>query len=198
MITYFDKTIKTIEKSLASIEKSIFFNLVDTACEVVKNGNKIVLSGLGKNVPICDKIVGSLLSLGIDANVLHTNSAIHGDMGMIKDGDLVVILSKSGNTTESVQLVNLLLDRNIHLFGLTFNKDGKIVEQITPDNCVALSLDEEGDPWNIMPNNSSTINLIVLQAFVMELVDRLDIELESFKQNHPGGAIGEKLRNEKN
>ncbi len=198
MITYFDKTIKTIEKSLASIEKSIFFNLVDTACEVVKNGNKIVLSGLGKNVPICDKIVGSLLSLGIDANVLHTNSAIHGDMGMIKDGDLVVILSKSGNTTESVQLVNLLLDRNIHLFGLTFNKDGKIVEQITPDNCVVLSLDEEGDPWNIMPNNSSTINLIVLQAFVMELVDRLDIELESFKQNHPGGAIGEKLRNEKN
>ena len=198
MITYFDKTIKTIEKSLASIEKSIFFNLVDTACEVVKNGNKIVLSGLGKNVPICDKIVGSLLSLGIDANVLHTNSAIHGDMGMIKDGDLVVILSKSGNTTESVQLVNLLLDRNIHLFGLTFNKDGKIVEQITPGNCVALSLDEEGDPWNIMPNNSSTINLIVLQAFVMELVDRLDIELESFKQNHPGGAIGEKLRNEKN
>lgn len=198
MITYFDKTIKTIEKSLASIEKSIFFNLVDTACEIVKNGNKIVLSGLGKNVPICDKIVGSLLSLGIDANVLHTNSAIHGDMGMIKDGDLVVILSKSGNTTESVQLVNLLLDRNIHLFGLTFNKDGKIVEQITPDNCVALSLDEEGDPWNIMPNNSSTINLIVLQAFVMELVDRLDIELESFKQNHPGGAIGEKLRNEKN
>lgn len=198
MITYFDKTIKTIEKSLASIEKSIFFNLVDTACEVVKNGNKIVLSGLGKNVPICEKIVGSLLSLGIDANVLHTNSAIHGDMGMIKDGDLVVILSKSGNTTESVQLVNLLLDRNIHLFGLTFNKDGKIVEQITPDNCVALSLDEEGDPWNIMPNNSSTINLIVLQAFVMELVDRLDIELESFKQNHPGGAIGEKLRNEKN
>lgn len=196
MITYFDKTIKTIEKSLASVEKYKFYNMVDTACEVVKNGNKIVLSGLGKNVPICDKIAGSLLSLGIEANVLHTNSAIHGDMGMIKDGDLVIILSKSGNTMESVQLVDLLVGRDIHLFGLTFNKDGKIVEQITRDNCVALSLDEEGDPWNIMPNNSSTINLIVLQAFVMELLDRLDIKLESFKQNHPGGAIGEKLRNE--
>ena len=150
------------------------------------------MSGLGKNVPICEKFVGTMVSIGLEAYFLHTNSAVHGDMGIVKVRDMVVLLSKSGETKESVYLAGLLKERDVNIWLLTFKKESKLAREIS--NVIVLDLMYEGDLWNIMPNNSTTVNLIILQGFAMMIAERMKIDLGQFKKNHPGGAIGEMLR----
>jgi len=113
-------------------------------------------------------------------------------MGVVKEGDMVIILTKSGETEESIYLARLLQERNVDMWLLTFNKDSILTCEIP--NSVVLDLRHEGDMWNIMPNNSTTLNLIVLQGLVMKMASTLEIPIEDFRKNHPGGAIGQKLR----
>ena len=191
---YFDRNMRELESALHSISASQMEGLIADCQSTLENGHKIIVSGLGKNVPICEKFVGTMLSMGLDANFLHTNSAVHGDMGMIRAGDLVIILTKSGETAESVYLANLLAHREgVKLWLLTFQSAGTLADVI--DRKLVITLGHEGDLWNIMPNNSTTLNLIVLQTIAIELARRLNLTLTNdFKPNHPGGAIGYKLQ----
>ena len=192
MEKYFEETLRIITASLKSVDSTVFDKLVDECYETLKSGHKIIASGLGKNVPICDKFVGTMLSLGFDAGFLHTNSAVHGDMGMVKPGDLVIILTKSGSTAESVYLADLLQKRSgVNLWLLSFKKDSVLDKKI--GKSLIVDLEHEGDMWNIVPNNSTTLNLIILQAVAMSLAKKMELSLNDFKQNHPGGAIGVQL-----
>ena len=191
---YFLRDYKVMEDALRSIDVKKMDKLVDACEAVLRGGHKIIASGLGKNVPICEKFIGTMLSLGFETNFLHTNSAVHGDMGMVHQGDLVIILTKSGATVESVYLVNLLKKREgVILWLLSFNEGSVLADSM--ENQLLIELEEEGDLWNIVPNHSTTLNLIVLQKLAMELSKRMELELEKdFKPNHPGGAIGALLK----
>lgn len=191
MISYFEKQLKEIDDSIHSMDEEVFSRMVDDAVNTIQAGHKIIVSGLGKNVPICDKFVGSMVSMGLEASFLHTNSAVHGDMGIVKEGDMVIILTKSGETQESVYLAQLLSERQIKMWLLTFTKDSTLTKRIP--NSLILDLNHEGDLWNIMPNNSTTLNLIVLQGLAMMIAKRLNLPIEDFKRNHPGGHIGKVL-----
>lgn len=194
MTTYFERQLKEFEKSIHSMDMELFDRWVKKSVETLKNGHKIIVSGLGKNVPVCEKFVGSMQSLGLEAYYLNTNSATHGDMGVVKDGDMVILLTKSGETTESIYLEQLLRSRKIDMWLLTFCENSTLTRSIP--NSVVLDLEHEGDLWNIMPNNSTTLNLIVLQGLAMQIAAKLGLTLDDFKKNHPGGAIGVKLGNE--
>jgi arabinose-5-phosphate isomerase len=136
-----------------------------------------------------------MVSLGLNANFLHTNSAVHGDMGMVQRGDLVIILTKSGATQESVYLAKLLQQRmDVNLWLLTFEQESTLIDMVGREKSLVIPMKHEGDMWNIMPNNSTTLNLIVLQALVMEVAKNMELSLDDFKRNHPGGAIGERLK----
>lgn len=113
-------------------------------------------------------------------------------MGIVKDGDMLILLTKSGETSESVYFAGLLKDRKINLWLLTFVKDSTLANEI--QNRIILDLKHEGDLWNIMPNNSTTMNLIVLQGLVMVTAKRLGLDIGDFKRNHPGGHIGAMLQ----
>lgn len=191
MTTYFERQLKEFEHSIHSMDMQLFERWVSEGVEVLKNGHKIIVSGLGKNVPVCEKFVGSMQSLGLEAYFLNTNSAVHGDMGVVKDGDMVIILTKSGETAESIYLERLLQERKVNMWLLTFSKESTLTKEIP--NSVVLDLIHEGDMWNIMPNNSTTINLIVLQGLAMKIASTLGLTLDDFKRNHPGGAIGLQL-----
>ncbi len=195
MIAYFEKQLEVLGDSVRSLDEAEFRRWVDEAVKTLESGHKIVVSGLGKNVPICDKFVGSMVSMGLDACFLHTNSAVHGDMGVVKDGDMVIILTKSGETAESVYLVEKLKERRICLWLLSFAGKSTLAGEIP--NRILLSLRDEGDQWNIMPNNSTTMNLIILQGLAMMIAKKLELPLEQFKRNHPGGAIGVELGQER-
>ncbi len=192
----FDGNLSIIKKALDSVDPKAFEHLLDQCEGALRNGHKIIASGLGKNEAICEKFVGTMLSLGLEAGFLNTNSAVHGDLGMVKPGDLVLILTKSGSTAESVYLEAQLSKREgVKRWLITFDENGVLCRRIT--HKIVMHLEHEGDLWNIVPNNSTTANLIVLQTIAIEMSKRLGLDLEKdFKPNHPGGAIGEKLSHE--
>lgn len=191
MNEYFESLLKTINDSITNLNEDEFNSLVEDTENVLKNDRKIIVTGLGKNVPICDKFVGTMLSMGMNAAFLHTNTAVHGDLGTVRDGDLVVILSKSGKTSESVYLLGELKKRNVKIWSITFNPDSPLAKEA--DACLLIPMDHEGDLWDIVPNNSTTLYLIVLQALAITLSKNMGIKLEEFKKNHPGGHIGVQL-----
>ena len=192
MICYFERQMKELNHSIHSLDEKLFQRMIEEGVTAIKEGHKIIVSGLGKNVPICDKFAGSMVSLGLPAYFLHTNSAIHGDIGLVKDKDMVIILTKSGETAESIYLVEKLQERNVVLWLLTFNSDSTLTRKIP--NSLVLKLEHEGDLWNIMPNNSTTMNLIVLQGLAMMIAKKMDLSISDFRKNHPGGAIGVQLK----
>ena len=171
----FDQTLRILTGSLQSLESNEFNALEADAVATLVRGNKLVFSGLGKNVPICDKVVGTLNSVGLAAAFVHTNSAVHGDLGVVRAGDLVVILTKSGDTAESVHLSRLLNQRACTQWLLTFSRDSVLYREIPKH--VVLNLEHEGDAWNILPNNSTVLNLIVLQELAMCLIEHFRVPL---------------------
>lgn len=191
MIDYYKDVLNTITDSVESIPEDIYKQLVDECVETLKNGGKIIASGLGKNVPICEKFVGTLNSLGIDARFLHTNTAVHGDLGMVGKKDLVILLTKGGNTSETVDLGVHLKERGTNTWLMSFYGDGKASKVV--EKKLIMHLINEGDEWDIVPNNSTTVYLIVLQGIAIEIGKRLGVTLDDFRVNHPGGGIGARL-----
>ena len=179
---------------MRSISKNEFGALRLDCLETLKGGGKLIASGLGKNVPICEKFVGTLNSLGINAAFMHTNSAVHGDLGIVRDGDLVIVLTKSGETSESVHLVKLLKERRCRVWLLSFSRESTVSREVA--NRLIVDLEHEGDEWNILPNNSTVLNLIVLQELAMQIIKEQRIGIDALRRNHPGGAIGVQLGGE--
>lgn len=195
MIKYYEDVMKVIEDSLESIPTNVYEKIITECVDTINNGGKIIASGLGKNVPICEKFVGTLNSLGIDARFLHTNTAVHGDLGMVNRRDIVFLLTKGGNTNETVVLGEHLKNRGTNTWLLSFYGDGKAGKVV--DKKLIMHLINEGDEWDIVPNNSTTVYLIVLQGIALEIGKRLGTKLEDFKVNHPGGGIGARLSGKK-
>jgi arabinose-5-phosphate isomerase len=190
-VEHFEQTLRIINRAVHSIREDEFNALLQDCLCTLDSGGKLVASGLGKNVPICEKFVGTLNSLGINSAFMHTNSATHGDLGIVKNGDLVIVLTKSGETVESVHLVNLLKERNCKIWLLSFRRDGILYREV--QNRLIVELEHEGDEWDILPNNSTVLNLIVLQELAMQIAKAQRIDIEVLRQNHPGGAIGAQL-----
>ncbi len=188
MREYFNDIMNCIRDSLETLDENLMEQLLSECQKVVESGGKIVASGLGKNVPVCEKFVGTLHSMGISGAFLHTNSALHGDLGVIRDGDLVILLSKSGNTDETVTLARHLKSRGIITWLISFNLLSALSEAV--ENRLILNLKYEGDDWDIVPNNSSTVFLILLQGLAVMLGRRVGVTREVFLRNHPGGSIG--------
>lgn len=191
MIKYYEGVLETIKDSIESIPEDIYEQIINECVITLKNGGKIIASGLGKNVPICEKFVGTMNSLGMDARFLHTNTAVHGDLGMVGEKDLVLLLSKGGNTHETVALANCLKDRGSNTWLITFTNKCKSAEVV--EKKFIMHLINEGDEWDIVPNNSTTVYLIVLQGIALDIAKRLNVTLEDFGKNHPGGGIGARL-----
>ena len=192
----FKENLKRICDSVMSMDPAVYDKLLNDCRTALVNGNKIVLSGLGKNGPVCRKVVGSMLSLNISSAFLHTEEAFHGDIGMVGKDDVVIILSKSGTTPQAVQLAAALKGRGInHLWALTFYHDNPLAT-ITGDN-LELALEHEGDTWNLISINSTAAMLIVLQGLAIELSQMSGITLSEFKGNHLGGGVGILLKDTK-
>lgn len=172
-------------------ENSAALELLTDACEdTLRQGHQIVVTALGKNVPICEKFAGTLNSFGLAARFLHSNSAVHGDLGILAPQDLLIVVSKSGATDESLTLARLVADRPIVTWSLTCTESSALA-QLTMHGTI-VGLEHEGDLWDLAPVNSSIVFLAVFNAIAVELSHRLEVPLERFLHNHPGGAIGRK------
>lgn len=152
---------------------------------------RIVLTGVGKSALIGMKISATLNSTGTKSIFMHAADAIHGDLGMIEQNDIVICLSKSGTTAEIKTLVPLLKNRGNKLVGMTANPDSYLAQQ--SDAVLHVGVDKEADPNNLAPTTSTTAQLVMGDALAICLMEMNEFKPEDFARSHPGGALGKAL-----
>ncbi|MCI0751115.1 MAG: KpsF/GutQ family sugar-phosphate isomerase [Flammeovirgaceae bacterium] len=152
---------------------------------------RVVITGIGKSAIIASKIVATLNSTGTPALFMHAADAIHGDLGMIKEEDLVVCISKSGNTPEIKVLVPLLKRRGSKLVALVSNTQSYLAQQA--DFVLNATIGEEACPNNLAPTTSTTAHLAMGDALAVCLLELRNFTSRDFAEFHPGGALGKQL-----
>ncbi len=152
---------------------------------------RVVLSGMGKSGIIARKLAATLSSTGTAAFFLHPAEAIHGDLGVVRDDDVVVALSHSGETEELVRLVESIRRTGARLIAIT-GEDGSTLAQ-TADIALSCHVSEEACPLNLAPTASTTAALALGDALAMALSQRKGFRQENFASLHPGGRLGKKL-----
>jgi D-arabinose 5-phosphate isomerase GutQ len=188
----FYNEIKILQEALDSIDSTSIVSLVEDSVATTSSGNKIVFAGLGKNEPICIKAVGSLNSFSIPSSYVNINTALHGDLGLISNNDLLIILSKSANNYELIEFLKRIYQKELKIWIISANKNFKnhLPNLSSTIKGVIYNLNHEGDLWNLAPMNSSTINMVIINKLITLICEKLHINKETFMKNHPGGAIG--------
>lgn len=193
-----ENIIETAKKSLISQSNSIakLTDFIDDsfvqAVELIYNcQGRLIVTGIGKSAIIAQKIVASMNSTGTPSMFLHASEAIHGDLGMVQDGDVIICISKSGNSPEIKVLVPLLKRFGNKLISIT----GNITSFLGKEADVTLNtyVESESCPNNLAPTNSTTAQLVMGDALAICLMEKRDFKAEDFAKYHPGGALGKKL-----
>jgi len=164
-----------------------FDKVVNTIYEC---SGRVVFIGAGKSGLICKKISSTLSSIGTASMFLHPADSLHGDMGMLQKGDVVVIISNSGETEEIIKILPWIKRMGLPIIAITSKRDSTIGENSDIVLCVNV---EEACPYNIIPTSSTTATLALGDAIAIALMEKKNFKLEDFAYLHPGGAIGRRL-----
>ena len=196
------KLVKNIEK----IAKEVIINEADAvknltnfinadfeACinEILELKGRVVVTGVGKSAVVATKIVATLNSTGTPALFMHAADAIHGDLGMIQNGDMVICISKSGNTPEIKVLVPLIKRSGFKLIALVCNADSYLAKHA--DYVLHAPIEEEACPNNLAPTTSTTVHMAMGDAIAVSLLKLRGFSSNDFAQLHPGGSLGKQL-----
>ena len=165
-----------------------FAKTVDLMLE--SKGN-LVFSGIGKSAIIAQKIVATMNSTGTNAVFMHAADAIHGDLGIVREGDIVVILSKSGETPEIKMLVPLIKLRGNKIVAMVGNRQSYLALQA--DFVLDVTVEEEAIPGSLAPTSSTTAQLVMGDALALILMRCRGFSTADFAKFHPGGALGKQL-----
>ena len=185
------KTILSESESIAKLTHFLDDNFVN-AVEIIYNSNgRLVVTGIGKSAIIAQKIVATLNSTGTPSLFLHASEAIHGDLGMVQPGDVVICISKSGNSPEIKVLVPLLKRFGNKLIAITGNTTSFLGKEA--DFVLNTYVETEACPINLAPTNSTTAQLVMGDAIAVCLMEMKNFTAEDFAKYHPGGALGKKL-----
>lgn len=158
---------------------------------IFKSKGNVVVTGIGKSAIIAQKIVATFNSTGTNAVFMHAADAIHGDLGIIRDEDVILALSKSGETPEIKVLVPLLKSRGNKLIAVVGNPDSYLALQA--DFVLNTYVKTEACPNNLAPTSSTTAQLVMGDALAVALLECRGFSAEDFARVHPGGALGKKL-----
>lgn len=191
--------IKKTAKAALSIEADAVKGLVkfinndfSAAVELIyRSKGRVVITGIGKSAIIAQKIVATLNSTGTPSVFMHAADAIHGDLGTIQKEDVVICISKSGNTPEIKVLVPLLKSGGNKLIALVGNTDSLLALQA--DHILNCTVEKEACPNNLAPTSSTTAQLAMGDALAVCLLECRDFSGADFAKYHPGGSLGKKL-----
>ncbi len=167
----------------SDFEKSINF--------ILNSKGRVIITGIGKSANIATKIVATFNSTGTPAIFMHAADAIHGDLGNILKDDVVICISKSGNTPEIKVLVPLIKNSNNKIIAITGNKDSFLGKNA--DTVLNTYVEKEACPNNLAPTSSTTAQLVMGDALAVTLLELRDFKSQDFAKYHPGGALGKKL-----
>ena len=158
---------------------------------MLENKGNLVFTGIGKSAIIAQKIVATMNSTGTTAVFMHAADAIHGDLGIVREGDVVVVLSKSGETPEIKVLVPLIKLRGNKIVAIVGNRDSYLAAQA--DYVLDVTVGEEAIPGSLAPTSSTTAQLVMGDALALILMRCRGFSTEDFAKFHPGGALGKQL-----
>ena len=185
------KTILSESESIAKLTAYIDSDFAAAAQLIYRAEGRLIVTGIGKSAIIAQKIVATMNSTGTPSMFLHASEAIHGDLGMVQPGDVVICISKSGNSPEIKALVPLLKRFGNTLIGMTGNITSFLAKG--SDYILNTTVDSESDPINLAPTNSTTAQLVMGDALAVCLMEMREFTAADFAKYHPGGALGKKL-----
>jgi arabinose-5-phosphate isomerase len=193
------KNIRNTATRVLQNEANAVLNLIDCidgdfeACveRILLSRGRVVITGVGKSAIVANKIVATLNSTGTPALFMHAADAIHGDLGMIQEDDIVVCISKSGNTPEIKVLVPLLKKLGSVLVALVSNTNSYLAEEA--DFVLNATIGEEACPHNLAPTTSTTAHMALGDALAVCLLEARGFTSDDFAKYHPGGSLGKQL-----
>ena len=185
------KTIKSESKSIAKLA-DLLTDDFSKAVEIIFNSKgRLVVTGIGKSAIIAQKIVASMNSTGTPSLFLHASEAIHGDLGMVQPQDVIICISKSGNSPEIKVLIPILKHFGNSLIAITGNTTSFLAKGA--DFILDTTVENESCPNNLAPTNSTTAQLVMGDALAVCLMELREFKAQDFAKYHPGGALGKKL-----
>lgn len=185
------RTIEIEAESIANLKNCINEDFIGCTQLILASRGRVVISGIGKSAIIANKIVATLNSTGTPSIFMHAADAIHGDLGIIQPDDIVICISKSGDTPEIKVLAPLIRQNGNKLIAMVGNKDSYLAKQA--DFILDTSVEREACPNNLAPTSSSTAQLVMGDALAVSLLNARGFSSEDFARFHPGGALGKRL-----
>ncbi|TXN35129.1 KpsF/GutQ family sugar-phosphate isomerase [Flagellimonas hymeniacidonis] len=185
------RTIETESKAIQNLVNLLDEQFAHAVQHILASQGRVVVSGVGKSAIIASKIVATLNSTGTPAIFMHAADAIHGDLGTIQENDVVVCISKSGNTPEIKALLPLIKIGKNKLIGITGNMDSMLAKQA--DWAISTFVEKEACPNNLAPTTSTSAQLAMGDALAISLLELRGFSSADFAKYHPGGALGKKL-----
>lgn len=186
-VSVIDKEAKAVEK----LKPYINGEFVDVLNLIYGSKGRLVITGIGKSAIIGSKIVATLNSTGTPSIFMHAADAIHGDLGIVQPDDVVMCISKSGNTPEIKVLVPLIRRMGNKLVAMVSNVDSYLAQH--SDYIVRATVDAEACPNNLAPTSSTTTQLVMGDAIAVCLLKMRGFSPEDFAKYHPGGSLGKRL-----
>lgn len=185
------KTLQIEAESINNLTNFINNDFAEAVNHILKSEGRLVITGIGKSAIIANKIVATLNSTGTPSLFMHAADAIHGDLGMIQSKDIVLCISKSGETPEIKNLIPLLKKGGNILVGMVGNLNSYLAKQ--SDFVINTTVEKEACPNNLAPTSSTTAQLAMGDALAVCLLNARRFSSDDFARYHPGGALGKQL-----
>jgi len=185
------RTIELESQSISGLAQFINSDFEKAVNVIADNKGRLVVSGIGKSAVIAQKIVATLNSTGTPSIFMHAADAIHGDLGIVQQDDVVMIISKSGESPEIKVLVPLIKNFKNILIGMIGNTDSYLAKQ--SDIILDTTVEQEACPNNLAPTTSTTAQLVMGDALAVCLMEMKGFNSDDFAKFHPGGTLGKKL-----
>ncbi|CAL2102955.1 D-arabinose 5-phosphate isomerase KdsD [Tenacibaculum sp. 190130A14a] len=185
------ETILLESKAVANLANLIDDSFADAVNYILTSNGRVIITGIGKSANIANKIVATLNSTGTPAIFMHAADAIHGDLGIVQKNDVVICISKSGNTPEIKVLVPLIKNSSNKIIAITGNPDSYLGKNA--DFILNSHVDKEACPNNLAPTTSTTTQLVIGDALAVCLLELRGFTSSDFAKYHPGGALGKRL-----
>ena len=177
--------------SLQHMKKNLDDNFNDAIDSILASDGRLIICGMGKSGIIGRKISASLSSTGTFSFFMHPGEAFHGDLGMVKPEDTMLLISYSGETEEVLKILPFLKENNNLIISLTGNTKSSLAE--ASDYHLDVSILEEACPLNLAPTTSTTATLVMGDAITVALMKKRNFKPEHFARYHPGGSLGKRL-----
>lgn len=178
-------------QSILDLQKLVNDDFADVVNEILNSSGRIIVTGVGKSANIAQKIVSTFNSTGQPSVFMHAADASHGDLGNIQENDVVLCLSKSGNTSEIKAIVPLIKSMGNKIIALCGNKDSFLVSH--SDWFLNSYVEKEACPNNLAPTTSTTAQLVLGDALAVCLLESRNFSDKDFARFHPGGSLGKRL-----